>query len=375
MEEMKTGEVIRNLRKEKNLTQEQMADMLGVSAPAVNKWENGVSMPDVALLGPLARLLDTDINTILDFRAELSKEEVSRLCAEISMKLIQKNYKEAYEQGEELLKNDPGSGYLSLQLGSIYNGAAVMAGETDNGEWKQKFAEKGQKLLDYASKSQDRSISDPAIYYNVINAMNQENFQKAEELLNQIPDTYIKKDDIYPGLYMRQKKYQESKKALENLMLSKAASLVSSMDLYIETCMNLEDRERAGKIAELQYDLAELLKIPGVNPYTGQLTVALNGNETPEKVSEEYLDQIWQLLENFIEYYMEPEHSKCENSLLFQTMETKERQEEGERQKMYGVLMERVLDSVEHQEESAFLREDKNYEKRLQRLKELCRQG
>lgn len=372
---MKTGEVIRNLRKEKNLTQEQMADMLGVSAPAVNKWENGVSMPDVALLGPLARLLDTDINTILDFRAELSKEEVSRLCAEISMKLIQKNYKEAYEQGEELLKNDPGSGYLSLQLGSIYNGAAVMAGETDNGEWKQKFAEKGQKLLDYASKSQDRSISDPAIYYNVINAMNQENFQKAEELLNQIPDTYIKKDDIYPGLYMRQKKYQESKKALENLMLSKAASLVSSMDLYIETCMNLEDRERAGKIAELQYDLAELLKIPGVNPYTGQLTVALNGNETPEKVSEEYLDQIWQLLENFIEYYMEPEHSKCENSLLFQTMETKERQEEGERQKMYGVLMERVLDSVEHQEESAFLREDKNYEKRLQRLKELCRQG
>ena len=166
--------------------------MLGVSAPAVNKWENGVSMPDVAILGPLARLLDTDINTLLDFRAELSKEEVSRFCSEISMKLIQKNYKEAYEQGEELLKNDPGSGYLSLQLGSIFNGAAVMAGETDNGEWKKKFAEKGQKLLDYASKSQDRAISDPAIYYNVINAMNQENFQKAEDLLSQIPDTYIK---------------------------------------------------------------------------------------------------------------------------------------------------------------------------------------
>lgn len=373
---MKTGEVIRNLRKEKNLTQEQMADMLGVSAPAVNKWENGVSMPDVAILGPLARLLDTDINTLLDFRAELSKEEVSRFCTEISMKLIQKNYKEAYEQGEELLKNDPGSGYLSLQLGSIFNGAAVMAGETDNGEWKKKFAEKGQKLLDYASKSQDRAISDPAIYYNVINAMNQEKFQKAEDLLSQIPDTYIKKEDIYPGLYMRQKKYQESKKALENMMLSKAASLVSSMDLYIETCMGLGDRKRAEKIADLQYDLAELLKIPGVNPYTGKLTVALNGNEMPEKekISEAYLEQTWELLENFIAYYLEPENSKCENSLLFQTMETKEKQEEGERQKMYGVLMERVLDSVENQEESAFLREDKNYEKRLHRLKELCRQ-
>ena len=41
---MKTGELIRSLRKEKKLTQEQVADLLGVSAPAVNKWENGVSL-------------------------------------------------------------------------------------------------------------------------------------------------------------------------------------------------------------------------------------------------------------------------------------------------------------------------------------------
>ncbi|NSG11433.1 helix-turn-helix transcriptional regulator [Blautia producta] len=41
---MKTGELIRSLRKEKKLTQEQVADLLGVSAPAVNKWENGGSL-------------------------------------------------------------------------------------------------------------------------------------------------------------------------------------------------------------------------------------------------------------------------------------------------------------------------------------------
>ena len=41
---MKTGEVIRRYRKQKNLTQEEMAARLGVTAPAVNKWENGVSL-------------------------------------------------------------------------------------------------------------------------------------------------------------------------------------------------------------------------------------------------------------------------------------------------------------------------------------------
>lgn len=43
-DEMEIGEVIRKYRKEKNLTQEEMAGRLGVTAPAVNKWENGVSL-------------------------------------------------------------------------------------------------------------------------------------------------------------------------------------------------------------------------------------------------------------------------------------------------------------------------------------------
>ena len=39
---MQIGEVIRKYRKEQNMTQEQMAQRLGVTTPAVNKWENGV---------------------------------------------------------------------------------------------------------------------------------------------------------------------------------------------------------------------------------------------------------------------------------------------------------------------------------------------
>ena len=55
---MQIGTVIRKHRLEKNLTQEEMARRLGVTAPAVNKWEKGNSMPDITLLSPIARLLD-----------------------------------------------------------------------------------------------------------------------------------------------------------------------------------------------------------------------------------------------------------------------------------------------------------------------------
>lgn len=71
---MPISEVIRRKRKELEMTQEQVAQRLGVSAPAVNKWEKGSSYPDITLLPPLARLLETDVNTLLCFREELSDE-------------------------------------------------------------------------------------------------------------------------------------------------------------------------------------------------------------------------------------------------------------------------------------------------------------
>ncbi len=50
---MQIGETIRKHRRNKNMTQEEMAKWLGVTAPAVNKWEKGNSYPDIFCLDPL----------------------------------------------------------------------------------------------------------------------------------------------------------------------------------------------------------------------------------------------------------------------------------------------------------------------------------
>ena len=74
---MKLGQIIRERRKNCGLTQEQVAQALGVSAPAVNKWERDVSFPDITLLPPLARLLGTDLSTLLSFRETLTDTEIT----------------------------------------------------------------------------------------------------------------------------------------------------------------------------------------------------------------------------------------------------------------------------------------------------------
>jgi len=58
------------------LTQENIAEYLGVSIPAVSKWENGTTYPDITLLPGLARLLKIDVNELLSFHEELSDIEI-----------------------------------------------------------------------------------------------------------------------------------------------------------------------------------------------------------------------------------------------------------------------------------------------------------
>ena len=54
---LQMGKRIQTLRKQQEMTQEQLADLLGVTAAAVSKWETNLSYPDITLLCPLARAL------------------------------------------------------------------------------------------------------------------------------------------------------------------------------------------------------------------------------------------------------------------------------------------------------------------------------
>lgn len=66
MDMKKIGGFLRRLRKEKGLTQEQLAESLFVSGRTVSRWETGTNMPDLSILILLAEFYDVEIKEILD---------------------------------------------------------------------------------------------------------------------------------------------------------------------------------------------------------------------------------------------------------------------------------------------------------------------
>ena len=66
MDQEKVGKFISKIRKEKNLTQEQLAEKLGVSINAVSKWERGISFPDVSLYKKICECLEINIEELIN---------------------------------------------------------------------------------------------------------------------------------------------------------------------------------------------------------------------------------------------------------------------------------------------------------------------
>lgn len=75
MDNQTIGKFIKELRKDKNLTQKDLADKLNITDRAVSKWERGLSCPDISLLDDLSKILDVSVLEILKGR-KLNKDEL-----------------------------------------------------------------------------------------------------------------------------------------------------------------------------------------------------------------------------------------------------------------------------------------------------------
>lgn len=91
MDNNKIGNFIATLRKEKNLTQQELGNKLFVTDKAVSKWERGLSLPDITLLNKLAKILDVEVIDILDGKKGTTRkinieEEIEKIKIELNKK-------------------------------------------------------------------------------------------------------------------------------------------------------------------------------------------------------------------------------------------------------------------------------------------------
>ncbi len=104
MHQINIAENIIRLRRERKITQELLADFIGVTKAAVSKWENGQSMPDILLLPQLAVFFNVTVDELIGFDPQLSKEQIQKLYQELAADFATRPFAEVYERCRELIR-------------------------------------------------------------------------------------------------------------------------------------------------------------------------------------------------------------------------------------------------------------------------------
>lgn len=113
---MNLGNNLKLLRKERNITQEELAEYLLVSPQTVSKWENNVSTPDISVLPLLADFYETTIDGLLQYDSMERRQKMRELSQHIHRLLEEKKSEEAYLH----LKKEISEWTLSASMNHLY---------------------------------------------------------------------------------------------------------------------------------------------------------------------------------------------------------------------------------------------------------------
>ncbi len=116
---MNLGNKIRELRRAHNLTQEQLATALNISAQAISKWEMGASYPDMTMIPTLAAFFKVSLDELFDFDVSNVEKEIEEIRLEKN-KYFWNNFEKAEQILLDGLKHYPSSIQLKTELMELY---------------------------------------------------------------------------------------------------------------------------------------------------------------------------------------------------------------------------------------------------------------
>lgn len=338
---MKISEVIRTYRKKQNLTQEQIANCLGVTAPAVNKWENAMSYPDITLLAPLARILKTDVDTLLSFHEELTDKEMNDVILRLSEVMQKKGYEKGYEMGAGLIKEYPNCDKLILNITQILFAYLSVLGVNN----KEAYEVKIIRWYELVTNSEDEGLAFMAMASLGQIYMARKEYEKAQQLLDKIPPMGYDKRMMQAVLYKNQKENEKAYEIYEQMLLKSANEQTSIIQSLIQLALTEGKVDVAKQYAEVGMKLAKLMDLGEYSAYTPKLLIAVQKKEKEKTLA--LLEHMVNGLETMTAFCGSPLYSHIKFKEEANTKAVKE-------------MIKRALES---DSELAFIRDDIKYKK------------
>ena len=237
---MNIGNKIKNLRKQRGITQEELAQSIGISFQAVSKWENGIALPDITLAPVLASYFCVSLDELFDF----------------SLKEIEYAVDSIVNEAYEFRESDPKKSRAILEDGlRKYPDNEILL---NNLLYVLNYSKDPDKTISVASslieKTNQADIKYDALRFLAYAYKVKGDLKSAEAAIDQIPEIYFTKLTEMAYLLDGKAKFEAAEKqkwvSFENLiqMMEKLAEYYESEGMKSKA---IEEREKALKLIDI----------------------------------------------------------------------------------------------------------------------------
>lgn len=183
--ELKIGERIKKFRKERDLTQEEVASHLGISFQAISKWERGDGYPDISTLPALANYFQVTVDELIGMEEIAAENRLEDYHTQWENNRRAKRHKENVALMREALKTYPNNAKLLVQLSASLE--RLEGSEAEKREYLKESIAVQEQILRYCDDSEVRG----AVLSNISDAYYRAgNSKKALEYAHKLPNLY-----------------------------------------------------------------------------------------------------------------------------------------------------------------------------------------
>ncbi|WP_291570177.1 helix-turn-helix domain-containing protein [Clostridium sp. UBA4548] len=264
MAEINVGINIAIKRKEKGITQEELANFIGVSKAAVSKWESNQSYPDITLLPIIATYFDVSVDELLGYHPQLSKEKIKALYVRLSDDFGKKPFQEVYEECMEYIKKYYSCWRLQFHIALLLVNHGSIAGDK---EACSEIYKQAESILQRVIKnSQDSSLSRQATYIKATCLLMRNEVDSAILDLESITELYLSSEVLLANAYEMKGEVNKSISILQEYIYISLLGILGSVPSLIRLYGN--DKQKVKLWSETAIELANIFKVKEVNPST-----------------------------------------------------------------------------------------------------------
>ena len=253
------------LRRKKGITQEALADFIGVTKASVSKWENKQSFPDILLLPYLASFFDVTVDELLGYEPQLSKEQIQKFYYDLASDFGQFPFEDVMKRCNKLIKKYYSCYPFLLQMAILYLNHFMLS---DTPQRQIEILTEASNLCSHIlSNCTNIGIcNDSTILKAAINLQLQ-NPKEVIDVLEELQNPYRlvhSSDTLLVKAYELEKNMEKADQFAQISLFNHLISLIQNSTLYLR--LHNQEPTRCNEIIHRTNELIQLFHVDQLHP-------------------------------------------------------------------------------------------------------------